>query len=342
MRRAAVSFVLLAAALLPAAANAQAPAAGAPAQPAQAPAQPAQAPPAAPPAAPLEAAMTLRLDRVGGTRRTVLARTRVRVTGAVSAYAADETITVRFYMRGRKVRVKQVRLQQGRNGQGFFLLGHKTTGVGRLVVRAEHTATAALGTFKASSFSVNVLPRSVGQGSGRASVSALQNRLGAKGYVVGQRGHYDARTQRAVLAFRKVTGMARTSSASKQVMSKIAVGGGTFRMRFRNHGRHIEADLSRQVLVLIDGGKVRRIYPMSSGKPSTPTVVGSFRVYSKTPGTNAKGMVDSSYFIRGYAVHGYPSVPIYAASHGCLRVPIPEARSIFNWVVIGTPVDVYT
>jgi lipoprotein-anchoring transpeptidase ErfK/SrfK len=145
-----------------------------------------------------------------------------------------------------------------------------------------------------------------------------------------------------VLAFRKVTGMARTSSASKQVMSKIAVGGGTFRMRFRNHGRHIEADLSRQVLVLIDGGKVRRIYPMSSGKPSTPTVVGSFRVYSKTPGTNAKGMVDSSYFIRGYAVHGYPSVPIYAASHGCLRVPIPEARSIFNWVVIGTPVDVYT
>ena len=64
---------------------------------------------------------------------------------------------------------------------------------------------------------------------------------------------------------------------------------------------------------------------MSSGKPSTPTVLGRFRVYRKTPGTNAKGMVDSTYFIRGYAIHGYASVPTYNASHGCMRVPIPDA-----------------
>jgi lipoprotein-anchoring transpeptidase ErfK/SrfK len=61
----------------------------------------------------------------------------------------------------------------------------------------------------------------------------------------------------------------------------------------------------------------------------------------KTPGVNAKGMVDSSYFIAGYAVHGYPEVPIYAASHGCLRVPIPDAASIYWWMRPGTPVDVY-
>ena len=47
---------------------------------------------------------------------------------------------------------------------------------------------------------------------------------------------------------------------------------------------------------------------------------------------NAKGMVDSAYFIRGYATHGYPSVPIYPASHGCFRLPIPDARSVFNWI----------
>ena len=41
-------------------------------------------------------------------------------------------------------------------------------------------------------------------------------------------------------------------------------------------------------------------------------------------------MVHSSYFIRGYAIHGYPSVPNYPASHGCLRVPIPNALQIFN------------
>ena len=43
-------------------------------------------------------------------------------------------------------------------------------------------------------------------------------------------------------------------------------------------------------------------------------------------------MVDSSYFIGGYAIHGYSSVPNYPASHGCLRVPIPNARQIFDWV----------
>ena len=81
---------------------------------------------------------------------------------------------------------------------------------------------------------------------------------------------------------------------------------------------------------------------MSSGKPSTPTVLGRFRVYSKTPGTNSEGMVDSNYFIRGYAIHGYAEVPAYAASHGCLRIPIPNAPAVFAWVQVGYPVDVYT
>jgi lipoprotein-anchoring transpeptidase ErfK/SrfK len=89
------------------------------------------------------------------------------------------------------------------------------------------------------------------------------------------------------------------------------------------------------------GGRVREIYTMSSGKPSTPTVIGRFRVYLKTPGVNSEGMVDSNYFISGYAIHGYAEVPTYAASHGCLRVPIPDASAIYAWVRYGTPVDVY-
>jgi lipoprotein-anchoring transpeptidase ErfK/SrfK len=111
---------------------------------------------------------------------------------------------------------------------------------------------------------------------------------------------------------------------------------------YRSDGRHVEADLTKQVLAEIEpGGRVRTIYTMSSGKPSTPTVIGRFRVYSKTPGTNSEGMVDSNYFIRGYAIHGYAEVPTYAASHGCLRVPIPDAAAIYGWVHEGTPVDVY-
>ena len=113
-------------------------------------------------------------------------------------------------------------------------------------------------------------------------------------------------------------------------------------MRHPDHGKHVEADLSRQVVALIQGSRVLRIYPASSGKPSTPTIQGSFRVYTKSPGFNAKGMYYSNYFIRGFAIHGYAEVPVFAASHGCLRIPIPDAISVFRWIKIGDIVDVYS
>jgi lipoprotein-anchoring transpeptidase ErfK/SrfK len=52
-------------------------------------------------------------------------------------------------------------------------------------------------------------------------------------------------------------------------------------------------------------------------------------------------MFDSNYFIGGYAIHGYPDVPPYAASHGCLRIPNADAPTVFAWVKLGTTVDVY-
>ena len=127
------------------------------------------------------------------------------------------------------------------------------------------------------------------------------------------------------MAFRKVNGMARSYDADRRVIEKVLAGKGAFKPRLPDAGRHVEADISRQVLALIDGGKVVATYHTSTGAPATPTIIGSFRVYLKTPGTNAKGMVDSNYFIRGYAIHGYFDVPAFNASHGCLRVPIPDA-----------------
>ena len=111
------------------------------------------------------------------------------------------------------------------------------------------------------------------------------------------------------MAFRKLTGMTRTYTASEQVFNALLAGKGTFHVRHPGDGHHVEARLNNQVLALIDGKNVVAIYQTSSGKPSTPTVQGKFAVYSKTPGTNAKGMVDSNYFIRGYAIHGYYSSP---------------------------------
>ena len=38
---------------------------------------------------------------------------------------------------------------------------------------------------------------------------------------------------------------------------------------------------------------------------------------------------------------GYHDVPTHPASHGCIRTEISQARQIYNWLTIGTPVFVY-
>lgn len=301
----------------------------------------AQQPAPTTPAQPVQTTLKLTLERVHGKHATALVEDKIRVRGSVGSFVAGETVRLRFFINDKKVLAKVKAIQPGRDGTGAFELSYRPDRSGRLVVRAAHEATPALAALKAKSRRIDVIPRSVSPRARRRAVASLQRRLKRLGYVTGAKGVFDGRTARAVLAFRKVTGMRRTAEATTAVMRRIARGKGAFKIRRRDHGRHAEADLTRQVLALIDGGKVRAIYPISSGKPSTPTVLGSFRVYSKTPGTNAKGMVDSAYFIRGYATHGYPSVPIYPASHGCLRLPIPDARTVFNWMRIGTPVDVY-
>jgi hypothetical protein len=173
-------------------------------------------------------------------------------------------------------------------------------------------------------------------------VRLLQDELARLRYEVPVNGRFDEATGRAVLAFRKVAGLERTESVNAGVFQRLAHGAGRYRVRFPRDGAHVEADLTKQVLVEVQHGRVRRILTMSSGKPSTPTVIGHFHVYSKTPGVNSEGMVDSNYFIRGYAIHGYAEVPPYAASHGCLRIPIPNAAAVFAWVQVGYAVDVYT
>jgi peptidoglycan hydrolase-like protein with peptidoglycan-binding domain len=179
-------------------------------------------------------------------------------------------------------------------------------------------------------------------GASGEAVRLLQGELARLHYAVPQSGYFDDATGRAVIAYRKMIGQARIPTTDTQVFEALARGGGGFHVRYRGDGKHVEADLTRQVLAEIDrGGEVRRIYTMSSGKPSTPTVVGRFRVYSKDLGVNSEGMVDSNYFIRGYAIHGYADVPTYAASHGCLRIPIPDAKPVFDWLSVGDPVDVY-
>ncbi|MBM3665880.1 MAG: L,D-transpeptidase [Actinobacteria bacterium] len=43
----------------------------------------------------------------------------------------------------------------------------------------------------------------------------------------------------------------------------------------------------------------------------------------------------ASYFNSGIAFHEYAQVPPYPASHGCVRVPAPEAPFVYEFAAIG-------
>jgi hypothetical protein len=300
----------------------------------------APAPP--PPTVPVVAHMTLATQRIGGHPPFLLTGERLVVRGTVRPFAVGQRVTVRFEEDGRRVATSTVSVLPGSSGAGRFRLGYSPSAPGLVQVSAVHAASRQLSAFTARTPGVRFVSADMSEGARGPGVWLLQSKLSALHYAVPLNGVFDEGTGQAVVAYRKLTGLARVPSTDAQLFHLLQRGAGSFRVRYRGDGRHVEADLLRQVLAEIEpGGRVRRIYTISSGKPSTPTVLGRFRVYSKTPGTNAKGMVDSNYFIRGYAIHGYPEVPTYAASHGCLRVPIPDAPAIYAWVQIGMPVDVY-
>ena len=305
-----------------------------------APAAGAQAAPALrPPAAGRLTLSTPGLYRVGG-RPVALARQTWRIMATASQYAPGQTVT--FTIRsGRAHRHVVVALRRSGRGTGSAATSFRLAGPGRVRVAAVTAATAAQRALSARG-RVDVILPYAGYGSGGLRVRYLQRRLRGAGYAVHLSGRFDDQTGRAVLAYRKVNRMTRSGPAIARIYRQLARGRGAFHPKYPRHGRHVEADLSRQVLALIDAnGRPDRVYHISSGKPSTPTVLGSFYVYSKTPGYNSLGMLDASYFIDGYAIHGYHEVPTYAASHGCIRTPIPDAGAIYSWIRYGTRVDVY-
>lgn len=273
-------------------------------------------------------------------RRYVLPRARVEIKGEVNAALDGQTIKVTITKKGHTVRSENVKLDQ-RGGSSSFSFHFRTGKSGKYLVDTELTPEIAALANTAETKSITVVSTKIHRGSSGVAVRVFQNKLATAHYVVPRNGRFDAATGRAFMAFRKITGMARTESAGYKVARKLAEGKGRYKLRHPKAGRHVEVSIGRQVMVFAANGRVVRIYHVSTGAPGTPTIRGTFHVYRKDPGTNAKGMVKSNYFIRGYAIHGFASVPPYNASHGCVRVPVPNAASIFAWVHMGTRVDTY-
>jgi hypothetical protein len=168
-------------------------------------------------------------------------------------------------------------------------------------------------------------------------VLALERRLAELHYAIrGVDGVYGHDTSEAVLAFQKVHGLPRTGRVEPWLWRRLALAGVP---RAQRGGDYIEVDKARQVLFVVRGGRVARVVHVSTGATGN-TPVGTWRVYRKVGGWDWV-LWYPMYFKGGFAIHGYPSVPAYPASHGCVRIPMWLAPSLFGMHDYGATVVVH-
>ncbi|MBA2462080.1 MAG: L,D-transpeptidase family protein, partial [Actinobacteria bacterium] len=148
---------------------------------------------------------------------------------------------------------------------------------------------------------------------------------------------YAIDTLEAVLAFQKVHRLARSGRVDAALWRRLARATAPS-PRFGS-GDRIEVDKTRQVLFEVIDGKVARIVHVSTGLTGN-TPLGRWRVYRKVTGFDWV-LWYPLYFLRGFAIHGYPSVPAYPASHGCVRVPMWIAPALFVRHGYGATIVVY-
>ena len=208
---------------------------------------------------------------------------------------------------------------------------------GDYVVRVTVTPTAGfIGTSRTLRATVHVPYLSLG--SRGPSVRALERRLTELSYALrGVDGLYSYDTYDAVLAFQKVTGLARTGRVGPGVWRRLRAARRPWPRYPR--GSHIEVDKRRQILFEVRAGRVVRVVHVSTGATGN-TPVGRWRVYRKVVGWDWV-LWYPMYFLRGFAIHGYPSVPVYPASHGCVRVPMWIAPRLFSRNSYGETIFVY-
>jgi hypothetical protein len=275
-------------------------------------------------------------------RRAVIVPGRaMHVAGAVRPYVPGQTVTFKMLLGHQLIVNKTFRIKPAANKKyGLFTTTVKATKPGIVHLQVTHMRTAQMRGFQVSR-GVASLDTHAGFGATGAFVQLIQQKLAAVHMYIPQSGVYDQKTGLAVDAYHRLLGHGTSQSLDGLTVSELLDGRGAFTVRYPGDGKHVEGNLGSQLLALIDGSKVEAIYPISSGKPSTPTILGRFHVYMRTPGYLPDGMYYSDFFTGGYAIHGFDPAPDYPASHGCMRLPITDAISVWNWLSLGVGVDVY-
>ena len=177
-------------------------------------------------------------------------------------------------------------------------------------------------------------------------VRAMQEDLARLTYLAPRfvSGSFDAATWQAVVGFQGYSRLERTGVATALTVASL-MRAERPQARHVDGAAHVEVDLDRQVMMLVHGsGVVTRLIHISSGITGN-TPAGSYTVIRKERMSWSKPfkawLPYASYFFEGFAMHEFPEVPEYAASHGCVRIPAGDAAAVYAFTEMGMPVILY-
>jgi hypothetical protein len=261
----------------------------------------------------------------------------VTVRGAVSPARRGTPVDVALLRNGRVVEERTVET----GSAGGFRATFRVMEPGTYRARASLAGSDVPGGTRVSDADATPLP-ALRPGARGVFVELLERRLVELRYRLTGAGDgvYDVRTGDAVVAFHKVHGMPRVSSVGAATWRALA-DPRTPRPRHDWKGLHLEVDQTRQVLFVVRDGEVTGILHVSTGKASTPTRDGVFRVSRKIAGFSPNRLYYPSFFDGNRALHGWTEVPTYPASHGCVRIPYWNALWVFGLADYGVRVAVY-
>lgn len=189
---------------------------------------------------------------------------------------------------------------------------------------------------------------------GAEEVLEAERLLQGLGYWTGPvDGDMDEGSRQALIAFQKVERRQRSGRLTPSVLNVLR-NAQRPSLRFKN-GFHVEVDLRRQVLFVVDeDDRVKLVLPVSTGDGKlfteggwtryAKTPRGRFRVYKKIDEwrkTPLGLLYYPSYIIGGVAIHGSHVVPTHPATHGCIAVPMHAAEQLSLMMPVGTEVIIY-
>jgi vancomycin resistance protein YoaR len=123
----------------------------------------------------------------------------------------------------------------------------------------------------------------------------------------------------------------------------------------RFEGRYLDVDLTQQKMCRIESTSIVDCFIISSGKPGMDTPTGTFYIQGKHPRAWSARyglyMPWWQQFSGPYGIHELPEWPNgykegenhlgIPVSHGCVRLGIGAAETVYNWTSVGTPIYIH-